>query len=106
MTLVRSGTNFTIYVNGVVRGATKSVPVYTFTGNYRTNVGLFNSTYVYPSTGRTWDHTIWNTARTATQIAENDLTGAIHHYSLDGTLADSIGTLNLTAAGTPTYIAR
>jgi hypothetical protein len=105
MTLVRSGTNFTLYSNGVNRGSI-SIPVYTFTGNYRTNVGIFNASSVYPVGGRTWDHSIWDTARTAAQIAANDLSGRLHHYSLNGTLDDSVGSLNLTGAGTPTYIAR
>jgi hypothetical protein len=105
MTLVRSGTNFTLYSNGVNVGAI-SIPVYTFTDNYRTSVGIYNASSVYPVGGRTWDHSIWDTARTAAQIAANDLSGRLHHYTLNGTLADSVGSLNLTAAGAVTYIAR
>ena len=105
ITITRTGTTFTIHTDGIAVGS-KIVSGYTFGTQFRTNVGYYNTTSVYPSTGRTWDVTIWDSVRTAAQIAANDLTGAAHHYSLDNTLADSAGAVNLTAAGTPTYIDR
>jgi hypothetical protein len=105
LTITRSGNVFEIFLNGVSKGS-RTKPAYAFNNQFRANKGYFNTTSIYPDAARIWDHTIWNSVRTAAQIAANDLTGALHHYSLNGTLADSVGSINLTAAGTPTYIAR
>ena len=74
--------------------------------NFRLTVGLFNTDNVYSSTARIFNVSVWDTLRTGTQIGANDLTGALHFYTLDGVLTDSVSTLHLSAAGTPTYIAR
>ena len=104
ITITRNGTTFTIHTDGLAVGS-KAVSGYTFGTQFRTNVGFYNTANVYPSNGRMWDVTIWDSVRSAAQIAANDLTGAAHHYSLDNTLADSVGGVDLTAAGAPTYVA-
>jgi hypothetical protein len=105
LTITRSGTTFQIYINGTLIGSTV-ISTYVFGVNFRLTVGVFNINNIYSSAACIWDATIWVTLRTGTQIGANDLTGALHHYTLDGVLTDSVGALNLTAAGTPTYIAR
>ena len=105
LTITRSGTTFQIYINGTLIGS-KVIPEYVFGTNFRLTIGLFNSNNIYSSTARIFNVLVWDTLRTGTQIGANDFTGALHFYTLDGTLADSVGTLHLTAAGTPTYIAR
>ena len=105
LTITRSGDVFEVFLNGVSKGS-RTKPTYVFNDQFRSNKGLFNDSSVFPNTGRIWDHTIWDSVRTPAQIAADDLGGALHHYSLDYTLADSIGDVDLTANGTPTYIAR
>jgi hypothetical protein len=103
LTITRSGTSFQVFINGTLIGGT-AVSEYIFGSNFRLTVGFFNSTNVYASNARMWDVTVWDTVRTSTQILANDLTSALHHYSLNGNLQDSIGTLHLSAAGTVSYI--
>lgn len=51
---------------------------------------------------------MWDVALTQTQISNNYLTDAKHHYLLDGTLTDSVavGAVNLSQAGTVVFASR
>ena len=102
-TLTRSGTTFTGYVNGSLY-FTKSVPIYIYNNQYYANRGSFQQDAMYDTPSKTWDHIIWDTVRTTTQILNNDITGALHRYSLDSSVNDSIGTANLTTSGTVSYL--
>ena len=103
-TLVRSGNTFTSYVNGTVYNNI-GMGDYVFTNTYfSTKSSNVTRTGVYPYPSKTWDHIMWDSARTATQILNNDVSGALHRYSLDNTNVDSIGGVSLDIAGTPLYI--